>query len=220
MQQLILIVEDHPIFRDALRLSLQSRMPECRWLTANSLVDAKRVVAEHHDIDLILLDLWLPDTKGYEGLIELRSLKPKTPVVILSAFADEVVIDKTIVLGAAGFIPKASKLADVERAIQQVLEGEVYVPYGYSPPARVNSEDLDALANRLKSLTTQQLRVLDLLCQGQLNKQIAHELHVGETTVKAHVSEILRKLNVASRTQAVIEVSKLDLHAISAFYEH
>jgi DNA-binding NarL/FixJ family response regulator len=128
------------------------------------------------------------------------------------------VVHKVVVCGAAGFIPKSASKDALMQAIRNVLAGEVTLPVTYLPPNMVTTEELAGLTCRLRSLTQKQLRVLQMLCQGLLNKQIAHELDVCETTVKAHVSEILRKLSVCSRTQAVLEVSKLNLNAVLALY--
>ena len=183
------------------------------------LAEAKTVLQHEGEFDLVLLDLWLPDTHGFDGLIELRRLFPnKLPIVIVSAFANQNVVEKAIVCGAAGFIPKSASKEALLQGINIVLAGEVTAPSGCFPTNSVAGLEATALTHRLKSLTRQQLRVLQMLCQGLLNKQIAFELDVGETTVKAHISEVFRKLSVCSRTQAVVEVSKLDLGAVLALY--
>ena len=218
MPALILIVDDHPIFLSAIESVLSERLSGSRIVTAQGLEAAKAVVRSEADLDVVLLDLWLPDTQGYEGLMELRRLKPKLPIVVLSAFADQVVVHKAMMLGASGFIAKSASRDEITRSVLAVLAGNVCLPADYRPPSSATDKELAALTTRLKSLTHQQLRVLQMLCQGLLNKEIAYQLNVGETTVKAHVSEILRKLAVVSRTQAVLEVSKLDLSSISALY--
>jgi DNA-binding NarL/FixJ family response regulator len=157
----------------------------------------------------------MPGTKGFEGLLELRTMNPKLPIVIVSAHEEPRIIHEAMTYGAAGYISKSVRKPELAEAIQDVMEGLVYLPKGYEPPPPDAAKDrVSDLATRLSSLTPQQLRVLHMLRQGLLNKQIAHELDVGETTVKAHVSEILRKLDVASRTQAVIEVAKIDFDAV------
>lgn len=218
MPKRFLIVEDHPIYAEALQLATRSGMPEVRFAHANTLREAKDAIERERGFDLVLLDLWLPDTHGFEGLIELRRLSPKVPIVVVSAFADQSVVHKAVVCGAAGFIPKSASKDAIVEAISTVLAGDVTLPPGYLPPNLAGTDDMSTLTSRLSTLTRQQLRVLQMLCQGLLNKQIAHELAVGETTVKAHVSEILRKLCVCSRTQAVVEVSKLDFRAALALY--
>ncbi|MCC0009014.1 MAG: response regulator transcription factor [Hyphomicrobiaceae bacterium] len=207
-----LVVDDHPLFLEALRLSLGSAFPNTRIAEATSIAKAITMIDESEAFDLVLLDLSMPGTSGFDGLLELRTLYPKLPVVICSALEDSRIIQEAIRHGASGFISKSVRRAELAAAIEEVMAGNVYLPASYNPAenAEVDSE----LAQRLASLTPQQLRVLKMLRQGMLNKQIAYELSVGETTVKAHVSEILRKLNVASRTQAVIEVSKIDFDRI------
>ncbi len=214
----ILIVDDHPIFLSAIEGVLSNLLSGVRITTAQGLEAAKAAVAADEDLDVVLLDLWLPDTQGYEGLMELRRLRPKLPIIVLSAFADQVVVHKTMMLGASGFIAKSASAEEIARSVMSVLAGDVCLPAGYRPPSNATDAELAVLTTRLKSLTHQQLRVLQMLCQGLLNKEIAYQLNVGETTVKAHVSEILRKLAVVSRTQAVLEVSRLDLSSISALY--
>lgn len=218
MPKRFLIVEDHPIYADALQLTISGGMADVRITHAATLSGAKDAIRREKGFDLVLLDLWLPDTHGFEGLIELRKQFPKLPVVIISAFADQSVIHKAAVCGAAGFIPKSATSSELLRALHEVLAGDLALPPGYVVPEAVADMQLSTLTSRLKSLTHQQLRVLQMMCQGLLNKQIAYELDVGETTVKAHVSEILRKLCVCSRTQAVLEVSKLDFRAVLALY--
>lgn len=207
-----LVVDDHPLFLEALRLSLGSAYPNATIVEAASIAEARKMIAERGSFDLVLLDLSMPDTTGFDGLLELRTVYPKLPVVICSALEDPRIIHEAISYGASGFISKSVRRAELAAAIEEVMSGNVYLPANYQPPhVSISTSDL---AQRLASLTPQQLRVLKMLRQGMLNKQIAYELNVGETTVKAHVSEILRKLNVASRTQAVIEVSKIDFESI------
>ena len=206
-----LVVDDHPLFLEALRLSLSSAYPDAEVTEATSIADARQAIADKGSFDLVLLDLSMPGTSGFEGLLELRTVHPKLPVVICSALEDPRIIHEALSYGASGFISKSVRRAELAAAIEEVMSGNVYLPASYKPPAAEQASDLP---QRLASLTPQQLRVLKMLRQGMLNKQIAYELSVGETTVKAHVSEILRKLNVASRTQAVIEVSKIDFESI------
>ena len=153
----------------------------------------------------------MPGTRGFDGLIELRALHPRLPIVIVTAHEDPRIVHEAMTCGAAGFIAKSARKADLSNAICEVMRGSIVLPPGYRPPPSDTTLDPTAqMLRRLQSLTPQQRRVMQMLRQGKLNKQIAHELDVGETTVKAHVSEILRKLNVASRTQAVIEVARVD----------
>lgn len=217
MRKSFLIVEDHPVFREALRLALGTGLKGSRIDLASGLAEAKSVLDGGRKFDLIVLDLWLPDANGYEGLIELRRFRPKQPIVVMSAFSDPAVVHRAMLLGASGFIAKSATREQIVTAVKSVLAGEVCLPvHGAAAPA--SSEAEAALRARVETLTEHQLRVLDLLCKGRLNKEIAYILDVGETTVKAHVGEILRKLRVSNRTQAVIEVSRLDLQSIAAFH--
>lgn len=219
MSTQVLMVEDHPLFAEAIHQVLTGAIEDIEVWHAGSLAQAKPVVTRQPRLDLVLLDLWLPDTHGFEGVIELRRCFPKVPVVILSAFADASVVEKALVCGASGFISKASPRKVLISAVMRALEGDLVVPSDFSRAKGAGGDEIRTLTKRLRSLTPQQLRVLEMLCQGLLNKQIAFALEVGETTVKAHVSEILRKLSVTSRTQAVLEVSKLDFGAVLALYE-
>lgn len=209
-----LIVDDHPLFRDALAVAIQAAYPEAEIVEASSIAAARETLQNGEPFDLLLLDLAMPGTRGFDGLIELRAARPKQPILVVSAHEDPRIIHEAMTCGAAGYISKSVKKRDLSEAIQDVMAGLVVLPKGYEPP-QTNSPSGDSdLATRVASLTRQQLRVLQMVRQGMLNKQIAHELGVGETTIKAHVSEIMRKLNVVSRTQAVIEVARLDYDAI------
>lgn len=206
-----LIIDDHPLFREALHSALKSVYPEAEALEARTIAEAQDILAQSSSFDLALLDLNIPGIQGFEGLLQICTAWPRLPVVVVSGHEDNRIIREALSYGVAGFIPKSVRKADLAAAISEVMDGAVYVPASYEAgPANEESQDRAELVKRLATLTPQQLRVLQMLRQGLLNKQIAYELQVGETTVKAHVSEILRKLSVYSRTQAVIEVSKLD----------
>ena len=212
-----LVVDDHPLFLEALQLAIHSAYPDAVIVEATSIATAKSEIAARRNFDLVLLDLCMPGTRGFEGLIELRTLHPKLPIVIVSSLEDSRIVHEAMTCGAAGFIAKSARKAELAAAIRDVMAGSLALPQGYLPPARdMISTQAAGMVRRFASLTPQQQRVLQMLRQGMLNKQIAHELDAGETTVKAHVSEILRQLNVASRTQAVIEMSKIDFDALLA----
>ena len=210
----ILIVDDHPLFRDALRGTVAAVLDGADVEEADGIEAACRVLERQRNMDLALLDLSMPGIAGFEGLVTLRSRFPRVPVVIVSGVDDPRVVQEAIRLGAAGFVPKSFDRPLLAQALQAVLNGEVFVPA--TTAGRGPTDKENGLAARLAELTPQQLRVLQMIRQGLLNKQIAHELKIGETTVKAHVSEVLRKLKVVSRTQAVIETAKLDLPALIA----
>ena len=206
-----LIIDDHPLFREAMHSALKSAYPDAEALEARTIAEAMDLLSRPPVFDLALLDLNIPDVQGFEGLLQIRTGHPRLPVVVVSGHEDNRIIGEALSYGVAGFIPKSVRKADLAAAIGEVMDGAVYVPSSYeAQAANEESADRAELVQRLGTLTPQQLRVLQMLRQGLLNKQIAYELQVGETTVKAHVSEILRKLSVYSRTQAVIEVSKLD----------
>ncbi|EAU40094.1 probable two-component response regulator [Fulvimarina pelagi HTCC2506] len=210
-----LLIDDHPLFRDALRAAIEAAVPESEILETDTIEAA--IVAcgeETKSFDLALLDLTMPGVSGFEGLLELRARFPKLPILVVSALDDPKIVRRVLSYGAAGFVSKSAKKLDLATAITEVLSGSVYVQDELIANGPEDHPDVDSLASRVASLTPQQLRVLSMIRQGLLNKQIAYELSVGETTVKAHVSEILRKLNVFSRTQAVIEISKLDFDSV------
>jgi len=210
-----LIVDDHPLFIEALQRAIKSAMPGATTVEASSIESAKTELQGKTRFDLVMLDLSMPGTRGFDGLLELRGLYPKMPIVVVSALEDPRIIQEVMSYGAAGFIAKSVSRDELAEALRLAMEGSVVLPKGYSPVdvSKTGAVKND-LAHRLQTLTPKQLSVLKMLRQGLLNKQIAHELKIEETTVKAHVSEILRKLNVASRTQAVIEAQKIDFDNI------
>jgi len=211
----ILIVDDHPLFVEALQRAIVSAFPDTETHDAVSIEAAKKVLDSKVPFDVVLLDLALPGTRGFEGLLELRKLHPSLPIVVVSALEDPRIVQDVMRYGAAGFISKSADRSEIASALKDVMDGSLTLPKGYKPPeAPANSEARGDLVHRLKMLTPKQLSVLHMLRQGLLNKQIAHELQIEETTVKAHVSEILRKLNVSSRTQAVIEAQKIDFESV------
>jgi len=164
----------------------------------------------HADADLLLLDLNMPGAHGFNALAHVRGSRPGLPVVVVSADDDAKTIAGALRYGAQGFIPKSTEAGQIGQAIESVLTGEIYTPPGFHPPRASQDSDEDLrVARRIAELTPQQFRVLGMLCAGLLNKQIAYELDVSEATVKAHVTAILRKLAVATRTQAVLAASRL-----------
>ncbi|MFT3732467.1 MAG: response regulator transcription factor [Hyphomicrobium sp.] len=210
----ILIVDDHPLFVEALQRAISSAFAETITYPAVSIEAAKSQLNGGISFDVVLLDLALPGTQGFDGLLELRTLYPRLPIVVVSALEDPRIVQDVMRYGAAGFISKSADRAEIAAAIKDVMDGSLTLPKGYRPPEMVTSETRSDVVRRLRTLTPKQLSVLKMLRQGLLNKQIAHELQIEETTVKAHVSEILRKLNVSSRTQAVIEAQKIDFSII------
>lgn len=200
-----LVVDDHPLFCDALTLTLQSLAEFEELRTAGTLDKALEIAARGAPPTLVILDLNLPDVNGLEGLVRLRNAAPGAAIIIVSSMADNRMISHALKAGADGFVPKHSQRAVFRRAFEAVARGEAFVPEGYIDPHGPGQEPGpdDALV-RLASLTNQQARILSLICEGKLNKQIAYDLSIAETTVKAHVTAIMRKLGVHSRTQAVL----------------
>jgi len=211
-----LIVDDHPLLVEAMQIAIRVAYPDAEIVEASSISAAKEAIAAHRDFDLVLLDLTLPGTRGFDGLLELRTLFPRLAILVVSGLEDHRIVHEALSYGAAGYVVKSAGKNEVGAAIRDVLDGKVYLPSGFRamPAGDRAATETAELAKRLASLTPQQLRVLQMLRQGMLNKQIAYELDVGETTVKAHVSEILRKLGVPTRTLAVIEMAKVDFDTI------
>ena len=204
----LLIVEDHPLFREALECAIRVALPDAEMREATSVDMAIGLLSSPPRFDLILLDLSTPGTTGLSGVIRIRKTAPRTPVLVVSAHQDPGLVAHVLSLGVAGYISKSTSKEQLAAAISAVLRGEVHVQGAASARrARFPAQDL---LKRLRELTPQQLRVLDLIRRGLLNKQIAYELGISETTVKVHVSEILRKLRVMSRTKAIIEMEKID----------
>ena len=204
----IVIADDHPLFRGALRQAIASLMPTSRVVEANGMEALNETLGAEKEVDLILLDLTMPGVQGFSGLISLRAQYPELPVVIVSANEEPLVIRRAIEFGASGFIPKSLNVDAIGAAIAAVLAGDSWTPPDIDLTAAEDRETSN-LVRRLATLTPQQVRVLMMLSEGLLNKQIAYELGVSEATVKAHVSAILDKLGVDSRTQAVIAAAKI-----------
>jgi DNA-binding NarL/FixJ family response regulator len=199
-----LIVDDHPLFCDALAMTLKAVAGLSRIETADCLEAATaRLEAVAQAVpDVVVLDLNLPDVSGLEGLIRLRQVLGEVPVLVVSSLADNRMISACLQAGAAGFVPKHARREVFRAAFDVLRQGGIYLPEGYVSLG-VESQQEVAIA-RLGLLTRQQTRILQLICEGKLNKQIAFELTIAETTVKAHVTAIMRKLGVQSRTQAVL----------------
>ncbi len=205
---LIVVADDHPLFRGALKQAVSHRIAGSRFIDVGSfeqLIEQQKTVAE---ADLVILDLSIPGVQGLSGLMYLRSNLPALPVMMVSATDDRGIIRRSLEFGAAGFMPKTLEPAEIGEAVQAVLDGGVWTPSDLDLGPGSDSETADMI-RRLMTLTPQQVRVLMMVSEGLLNKQIAYELNVSEATVKAHVSAILQKLGVDSRTQAVIMASKI-----------
>jgi DNA-binding NarL/FixJ family response regulator len=209
LQYRLLIADDHPLFRGALREAVSGLLERVDISEAGTFDEVVELLERGGDIDLVLLDLTMPGVRGFSGLMYLRAQYPSVPVVVVSANDDPAVIRRCMEFGASGFIPKTLGVEEMRAAIARVLEGGVWTPPDVDLKAGTDAETADLMA-RLSTLTPQQVRVLMMLSEGLLNKQIAYNLSVSEATVKAHVSAILQKLNVESRTQAVIAAAKIE----------
>jgi DNA-binding NarL/FixJ family response regulator len=207
----VLIADDHPLVRDGLHAVIAVAFDACEIFEAASLDEAVEVIEREGDFDLVLLDVNMPGTSGTAGLVQLRQRFPALPVVMVSAATDRPLVTAALAAGASGFIPKSLRRGAIVDALKSVLAGDIYVPDDLADPAE--ADESREIWSRIEQLTPQQKVVLGLLVAGKLNKQIAYDLDVSMTTVKAHVSAILTKLKVFSRTQAVILVGKVGFEA-------
>jgi len=205
----LVIADDHPLFRGALRAAVSGQFAGAAIAEAGTFDDVVAELERGGEVDLVLLDLAMPGVRGFSGLMFLRAQFPSVPVVVVSANDDPTVIRRCLAFGASGFIPKTLGVETMRAALGRVLEGGVWTPPDVDLSGKPDAATAD-LIGRLASLTPQQVRVLMMLSEGLLNKQIAYGLGVSEATVKAHVSAILQKLGVESRTQAVIAAAKID----------
>jgi len=205
----LIVVDDHPLFRGALKQILCGAIEGLKVSEGGSFDDLAGAIESGKEVDLVLLDLALPGADGLSALIQLRVRHPELPVVVVSASEAPATVRRCLQLGALGFIPKSLSADRIREAIETVLHGRVWVPSEIDLSG-AEASDVSELLSRMASLTPQQVRVLAMLSEGLLNKQIAFKLGVSEATVKAHVSAILQKLGVDSRTQAVIAMNKID----------
>ena len=208
------IADDHPLFRGALRQALGGLGETIDFTEVGDFAGAKDAIAAGDDVDLVLLDLTMPGASGLSGLFALRGVNAAVPVVVVSAHDDSETIRRAIELGASGFISKSASMDEIRLAVRTVLDGGVVTPRDIDLGDEGDPEVSDLIA-RLQTLTPQQTRVLSMLAEGLLNKQIAYELNVSEATIKAHVSAVLQKLGVDSRTQAVIRLSRIGTEPLS-----
>jgi len=205
----VIVADDHPLFRTAIKEALEAEQGDTRFLEASSFESLQKLVDEQKEVDLVLLDLHMPGVSGFAGLVYLCKRYPSVPVVIISANEDPVVIKRALEHGAAGFIPKSSSIDTITQAISSILMGEIWAPAPMASDLPGNNTSEVELAERMAQLTPQQFKVLMMMSQGLLNKQIAYDLGVSEATIKAHVTAIMSKLGVSNRTQAVLAASQL-----------
>ncbi|MDD3764107.1 MAG: response regulator transcription factor [Nevskiales bacterium] len=213
----VVVADDHPLFRSALVQALKNFLPAADVVEVSDFPALQASIAEYPDADLVLLDLHMPGAQGYSSLLFLRNEHPAVPVVVVSAHEEPGVMQRAYDFGASGFIPKSSGVPTLGDALRAVLEGEVWFPPQLAGAPEAAAEERE-LAQRIASLSPQQFRVFMMLASGQLNKQIAYEIQVTEATVKAHVTAILRKLGLVRRTQAALLAQRL-LQAESASLE-
>ncbi|WP_152206198.1 response regulator transcription factor [Marinobacter changyiensis] len=211
MAQHIIIADDHPLFRAALRQAVNQAVPDALAVEVESIKALQDAVDAHPDADLVLLDLNMPGAHGFSGLVFMRGQYPGLPVVVVSGSEELQVMRRSIDYGASGFIPKSAPLPTITRAIQDVLGGDVWLPEGVAERIERLQGDTTDFSEKLASLTPQQFRVLGMLAEGLLNKQIAYDLDVSEATIKAHITAVFRKLGVRNRTQAVIAIQQMEI---------
>ena len=202
--QTVLIADDHPLFRQALSLAVNRVLPQARIIEAGTLTAAARAAAEAENLALVTLDLKMPGAVGYSGIALLHAEKPDVPILVVSSAEGSAAPQEARAFGAIGFLSKDSDLSAIEAAIANTL--------GAAAPAAPDSHgELDTIRREVAGLTPTQLKVLLAVLDGQLNKQIAHNLGIAEATVKAHMTAIMRKLDVRNRTQAALVARSLGL---------
>jgi DNA-binding NarL/FixJ family response regulator len=205
----ILIADDHPLFRDALQRAVLAALPLAQVRSAESVHGLFSLIEQYPDADLLLLDLHMPGARGYSALVHIRGQYPGLPIIVVSGHEEAQVARRALAHGAAAYIPKSTAGEDIVHAIRAVLDGDVWLPPQLvGGNAELKPDEAD-IAARVAALTPQQFRVLTMIAEGLLNKQIAWELGVSEATVKAHMTAIMRKLGVNNRTQVALAASQL-----------
>lgn len=205
MTKSIIIADDHPLFRSALRHAVERVFPSHNIVEVNSLQEAVDALDEH-DPSLLCLDLHMEDSHGFAGLVTIRSRWPALPIAVVSASETDDVIKRALDFGASGFIPKSADLAGICNALETMYAGDIFIPPGYRDPGTSAHKDF---SDRIRELTPAQVRILAAVAEGKLNKQIAYEFNISEATVKAHLTAIFRKLEVFTRTQAVLAAQSM-----------
>lgn len=209
----ILVVDDHPIFRQAMNTILVERFNDVVTLEADSVAAALEILSQQTNLDLIMLDLNLPGSTGLNGLLDIRNAYPNIPVVVISAEIEKQQILQTISFGAAGFISKSSKIDDIADSIESIFEGNVCLPSDLlrsSGEQKTAPNETKISPEKIRTLTRKELLVLKHLTKGSANKVIAYELNISETTVKSHVSSILKKLGASNRVKVVAGAANID----------
>ncbi|WP_225207756.1 LuxR C-terminal-related transcriptional regulator [Novosphingobium huizhouense] len=203
MSGTILIADDHPLFRQALALAVATVAPDATVVEAGTLAAAARAAAEAQDLRLVTLDLKMPGAIGYSGIALLHAERPHVPILVVSGAEGANAAEEARAFGAVGFLRKDADLALIEQAIAAALGG--------APVAPRRADAVDEVRSAVAGLTPTQLKVLLAVLDGKLNKQVAHELGMSEATVKAHMTAIMRKLDVRNRTQAALVARSLGL---------
>lgn len=210
----ILIVDDHPLFRHALIQAVRYTLPQANIAETATVAEFYAFLENGPEPDIVLLDLHLPGASGFSALVHVRAQYPAIPIVVVSAHEETSVIQRSLAHGAVAYIPKSAPPAHIGQALHAVLAGDSWAPPNL--PLSLNdprARDEADFAERIKTLTPQQFRVLMMVAEGLLNKQIAYTLEVSEATIKAHVTAIFRKLGVQNRTQAVLAIGTLNIES-------
>ncbi len=208
----LLIADDHPLYREALKGILHGAFDELDIIEASDLANTVLALDEQ-DVDLLLLDLHMPGSHDLFGLLHICKLFPEVPIAVVSGIEDKKLIAKIMSVGVLGFIPKTASRDDIQQGVNAILEGDVWLPDSLSNQLLEADNAFSELANKVASLTPSQYKVLCHLRDGLLNKQIGYNLNIAEATVKAHVTAIFKKLKINNRTQAVLIASQLELEA-------
>ncbi|HEY4090774.1 MAG TPA: response regulator transcription factor [Luteibacter sp.] len=207
----VLIADDHPLFRDALQRAVLAALPDATVHTADSVPALFALIETLPDADLLLMDLHMPGARGYSALAHIRGQYPGLPTIVVSGHEEAQVARRALAHGASAYIPKSAAVDDIVEAVRTVLDGDVWLPHQLMGGTVELKADEADIAARIASLTPQQFRVLNMIAEGLLNKQIAYDLGVSEATVKAHMTAIMRKLGVSNRTQVALAASHLDV---------
>lgn len=211
----VLVIDDHPLYGDALGIAIGQVCVDCEIRTATTLAAALALLAQGFQPELVLLDLKLPDVTGISGFQTLRAEIPDVPITVISALTSSEIVEALMNAGAAGFIPKDISSQELRAALCKVRDGHRYVPPSHHAPAPAAAEGrhptVAQICDRIADLTPQQARIMKLICAGKPNKQIAYEMSLAEATVKAHITALLRRLGVQNRTQAAVLVESANL---------
>lgn len=205
----VLIADDHPLFRDALQRAVLAALPEAKVYSADSVDGLLILIEQYPQAELLLLDLHMPGARGYSALVHIRSQYPGLPTIVVSGHEEAHVARRALAHGASAYIPKSTPGEDIISAIGCVLDGDIWLPHRLLGVGMELKPDEADVAARMATLTPQQFRVMTMIAEGLLNKQIAYDLDVSEATVKAHMTSIMRKLGVNNRTQVALAAAHL-----------